>query len=162
MHIANTYVRPILDYAAFVRSLHTANSINKLESVQRRAACYVMSDYNRYSNVNNMLSILNWKSLKQQKDNQSLSILYKILNGLVDVVPPNCVIPNHSVTRGHNKKYHHISSRVDTYKFSFYPRIVPIWNALPEYIVNAPTVDIFNNYNLYPLHYTHLCEVLQL
>ena len=52
----NTYVRPIL---AFVRSPHTANNINKLESVQRRAASYVMSDYNRYNSVNNMLSILN-------------------------------------------------------------------------------------------------------
>ena len=51
----NTYVRPILDYAAFVWSPHTANSINKLESVQRRAACYVMSDYNRYSSVNNAI-----------------------------------------------------------------------------------------------------------
>ena len=46
--VYNTYVRPILDYAAFVWSPHTTNSINNLESIQRRAARYVMSDYNRY------------------------------------------------------------------------------------------------------------------
>ena len=45
----NTYVRPILDHAAFVWSPHTATSINKLESIQRRAARYVKSDYKRHN-----------------------------------------------------------------------------------------------------------------
>ena len=35
-----------------VWSLHTNTNINKLESVQRRAARYVMSDFDRYSSVN--------------------------------------------------------------------------------------------------------------
>ena len=37
-----TYVRPILEYAAIVWSPYTNININKLESVQRRAARYVM------------------------------------------------------------------------------------------------------------------------
>jgi len=52
-----TYVRPILEYAAFVWSPHTNTNINKLESVQRRAARYVMSDFDRYSSVSEMLSL---------------------------------------------------------------------------------------------------------
>jgi len=54
----NTYVRPILDYTNFVWSPYTIRSINKLESVQRQAACFVMSDYNRYSSVSNMIYVL--------------------------------------------------------------------------------------------------------
>ena len=59
-----TYMRPILEYAAFVWSPHTNTNINKLESVQRRAARYVMSDFDRYSSVTEMLSTLQWESLK--------------------------------------------------------------------------------------------------
>ena len=67
-----TYVRPILEYAAFVWSPHINININKLESVKRRAARYVMSDFNRYSSVGEMLSTLQWASLKKRRDIQSL------------------------------------------------------------------------------------------
>ena len=166
-------MRPIMDYAAFVWSPHTTNNINKLEAIQRRAARYVMSNYNKYSSMSNMLATLNWKSLKQRRDIQSLTILHvqdTVRNGLADVVLPNCLIPNRLATRGHNKKFHQISFEVDAFKFSYYPRVIPIWNGLPEYniIVNAPTMDIFNNFIkfncIYLLYYTHShkLKVLQL
>jgi len=101
----NTYVRPILDYAAFVWPPHTIRNINILESVQRQAAHYVMSDYNRYSSVSNMISALGWKSLKQHRNIQTLCVFYKILNGLVDVVPLDCLTPSYPATRGHQKKF---------------------------------------------------------
>ena len=142
----NTYVRPLLDYAAFVWSPHTATNTGKLESIQRRAARYVMSDYERFSSVSNMISVLNWKSLKQRRDIQSLCIFYKILNGLVDVSPPICLISNQLATRGHDNKFVHISSRVDAYKFSFFPRIVPLCNKLPDYAISAANFDLFNQY----------------
>ena len=142
----NTYVRPLLDYAAFVWSPHTATNTGKLESIQRRAARYVMSDHERFSSVSNMISVLNWKNLTQRRDIQSLCIFYKILNGLVDVSPPICVISNQLATRGHDNKFVHISSRVDTYKFSFFPRIVPLWNKLPDYAISAANFDLFHQY----------------
>ena len=110
------------------------------------SCCYVMSDHERFSSVSNMISVLNWKSLKQRRDIQSLCIFYKILNGLVDVSPPTCLIPNQLPTRGHNNKLVHISSRVDAYKFSFFPRIVPLWNKLPDYAISAANFDSFNQY----------------
>ena len=102
----NTYVRPLLDYAAFVWSPHTATNTGKLESIQRRAARYMMSDHERFSSVSNMISVLNWKSLKQRRYIQSLCIFYKILNGLVDVSPPICLISNQLATRGHDINLH--------------------------------------------------------
>ena len=48
MHAYCTYVRPVLEYGAFVWSPYTKSKINKLKSVQRRAARYVMSGFNRY------------------------------------------------------------------------------------------------------------------
>ena len=135
-----TYVRPILEYAAIVWSPYTNININKLESVQRRAARYVMSDFNRYSSVSEMLSILQWNSLKKWRDTQSLCVLYKILNGLIDVLLPGCMIKNPLVTRGHNKR---LIPTVDSYKFSFFPWIISQWNLLSSETVNTPTLDQF-------------------
>ena len=103
-----------MEYAAFVWSPHTINNINKLEAIQRRAAHYVMANHSRYSSVDHILSILNWKTLKQRRDIQSLCILYKIINGLVDITPPACLIHNHLPTRGHTKKFHTIYTSVST------------------------------------------------
>ena len=47
-----------LEYAAFAWPPYTKININKLESVHRRAARYVMSDFNKYSSVSEILSIL--------------------------------------------------------------------------------------------------------
>ena len=64
-----------MEYAAFVWSPHTASNINKLESVQRRAARFVMSNYDRYSSVSEMLSLLQWSSL-QSRQNALAIIVY--------------------------------------------------------------------------------------
>ena len=93
-------------------------NINKLESVQRRAARYVMSDFDRYSSVSEMLSTLQWESLKNRRDNQSLLILFKLINGLVDVHIPECMVNNSLITRGHKRGFVNISASVDSYKFN--------------------------------------------
>ena len=49
------YIKPILEYAVPVWALHTRYLINKLESVQRRATRFVMSDYYIISRVSVML-----------------------------------------------------------------------------------------------------------
>jgi len=58
-----TYVIPILEFAAFVWS---NTNIKKLESFQRRAVRYMMSHFDKYSSINEMLSILQWDSLKNR------------------------------------------------------------------------------------------------
>ena len=46
-----TLVHPIMEYAASVWDPYQLNDIQALEKVQRRAACWVMKDYSRYSSV---------------------------------------------------------------------------------------------------------------
>ena len=101
-----------------------------------------MSEFDRYSNISEMLSTLQWDSLKNRRDNQSLVVLYKLINGLIDVHITECMVNNSSVTRGHNRRFVNIST-ADSYKFSFefFPRMIPMWNASPREPVNAPTLD---------------------
>ena len=56
----NTFVRPILEYASTVWSPYHEHNIYKLEMVQRRAARFVMNNYNRTASVTEMLNSLQW------------------------------------------------------------------------------------------------------
>ena len=60
-----TLVGPQLEYASTVWPPHTDLDINKLESVQRRAARWVTRDYQYTSSVSKMLQDLNWRTLDQ-------------------------------------------------------------------------------------------------
>ena len=85
------------------------------------------------------------KNLQERRNVQSLLIFYKILNNMVDVSLPDCMIPGSTQTRGHNKKFIVIQSRIDAYKFSFFPRVISLWNNLPQDIVQAPTYEQFQD-----------------
>jgi len=62
-----TYVEPILNYTATVWSPHTLRSTNKLESVQKRAACFIVKDYRRTSSITRILNFLNLYHTSIQK-----------------------------------------------------------------------------------------------
>ena len=80
---------------------------------------------------------------------QSLSIFYKILNNLVDVSLPDCIIPSQVQNRDHNNKLIPIQPRIDVYKFSFYSRVLLLWNNLSPNIVNDEFQDhVHKLYNI--------------
>ena len=49
-------VRPQLEYASDVWDPHQVGDTMELEKVQRRAACWVLNDYGRFSSVANSSS----------------------------------------------------------------------------------------------------------
>jgi len=102
-----------------------------------------MSDYSRHSSVSSTLSYLDWDTLKKRRDIQLLCVFYKIINGLIDVSLPECVTVNLLITRGHNKRFTCISTSVDSYKHSLFPRIIPKWNSFTSEAINAPTFKQF-------------------
>ena len=70
-----------------------------------------------------------------------------ILNNLVDISLPDCTIPSQVQNRGHNNKLIPIQPHIDVpYKFSFYPRVLLLWNNLSPNIVNAKTYDEFQDH----------------
>ena len=62
-----TLVRPQLEYASTVWSPYTDQDINKLESVQQRAARWVTRDCRYTSSVSAMLQDLSWRTLDQRR-----------------------------------------------------------------------------------------------
>ena len=137
------YVRPILQYAAVVWAPHTKCDIDRLEAVQRRAARFVTSDYNRTSSVTVMLDNLNWSTLISRRQTSRLYLLYNIIHNLVDVTLPNYITPATRFTREHDPKFILPQPRIDAYKFNFFPDSIRLWNSLPLETVHAHTIDNF-------------------
>ena len=121
-------VRPIVEYASSVWAPHNLGNINQLEFIQRRAARFCCNDFSRYSSVTRMMSSLNLSTLEQRRNNAKLIIMYKALNGSL-CVPTDDFVPNHRPSR--EGYFNQLQTMIDSYKFSFYPSVIRLWNSLP-------------------------------
>ena len=135
-------VRPQLEYAP-VWDPHTKDDII-IESVQRRAARWVLGDYSPYSSVTDMIGKLGWRYLEQRRSDSRQVLFYKIVYGYVAVPFPPYVIPHLRASRtSHPLAYRQISTRTDYYKYSFYPLTVVQWNSLPASIATLTDLNSF-------------------
>jgi hypothetical protein len=100
-----TFVRPQLEYASSVWAPHTQSNINKLESVQWRAARFATGNYNTTSSVTTMLNHLKWDTLQQHCLRTKEIMMYRIINGLVAVEPLPFMHHLGAATRGQQQKY---------------------------------------------------------
>ena len=95
-------------YRTLVRPQNECASTSKTDMVKRRAAHFVCNNYRLEASVPTMQDELGWHSLKQQRANQRLNILYKIVNNLVEVDLSKKLIP---LTR-HSRNTHAKSFRI--------------------------------------------------
>ena len=87
-----------------MRSKTTTKDINRIEGVQNAGARFVMNQPHRRDvrdSVSQLISMLGWRLLQERRQQASLTFLYKIQNGLVD-------IPNHYLPK---QVTHHYSTR---------------------------------------------------
>ena len=93
--------------------------IKRIESIQRRAARWVLGDYSPYSSVTDMIGKLGWRTLEQRSSDSRLVLFYKIIYGYVAVPLPSYVIPLSSVSRTfHPLAYRQIPATTNYYKYS--------------------------------------------
>ena len=139
-------MRPQLVYASTVWSPHTATDITKLEAVQRRSARWATRDYHRTSSVTQMIKDLNWRTLGQRRIDSRLTLMYKITYDLVAIPAADYLIVVGSQDN-HLLAYRQIPTLKDYYKYmyTFFPRTIVHWNALPFYIPVLPTVAQFSH-----------------
>ena len=72
-------VRSSMEYASIIWEPFRDNHVGALEAVQRKAAKWVKSDYERESSVTQMLNSLNLDTLQERRRISRLAFLYKIL-----------------------------------------------------------------------------------
>ena len=76
-----------MEYSSSVWEPYTKNLINKLESVQRRAARFCPNDFRSKSPgcVTNMIKKLEWESLTDRRQTRRLVIFHKAVHGHLSI-----------------------------------------------------------------------------
>ena len=135
-------VRPHIEYASVVWNPVTSENQNLLDMVQKRAARFVLGDYDWQSSTSNMLHTLNWIPLEKRRENQCLTTLHKIINGelALDINIYANKKPSRQ-RRTHNQQYNCNSNFISAsqFKSSFFPSTIAAWNKLPNHLVTAKT-----------------------
>ena len=139
-------VRPKMEYCASVWDPYTKKDIETLERINRKAARVVYNKSYRDKDVSptKLIADLGWKTLAERREQQRLTMIYRIVNGLIAIPPTHLSKPIREGTRGHSKKFQELGAEVDPVKFSFYPRTIRQWNSkLREETVSAQSIDSF-------------------
>ena len=83
-------VRSTLVYGCLIWDLCTNKNIDKLESIQKRAARFIKHDYKsrESSCVTNILKDLEFKPLQERRKYIRLTMFYIVVEGLVPAIAP--------------------------------------------------------------------------
>jgi len=136
-------VRPHLEYAAAAWDPYLVGDCKQLEKVQRRAARFVKRDYKPTTLVSSLISQLGWQTLSDHRRNSRLSLMYKTLHGLAGISTSPFRHPSKTTHSANDDTFCVLSSSIDPYKYSFYPRTIVDWNALPASVKSRPSIHSF-------------------
>ena len=139
-----TIVRPSMEYAAVIWDPYHHNNIQQLEKVQRRAARWVLNDFNRFSSVTAMLQHLSWPSLQLRRKISRLQALFKIIHQDYSLsIPLHFISMTRSTRLYHPHRFILPNSSTHSYQQSFFSRSIKDWNNLPSSIIESNNIDSF-------------------
>ena len=101
-----TLVRPLLEYSSSVWDPHTQVLVNKIEMVQRRAACFCHNDYTSRETgcVSEMITKLHLELLTTRRTNRRLTIFHKAIHNHLSLPVANLLQPIKRHSRHLNSK----------------------------------------------------------
>ena len=136
-----TYVRPIVEHNSVIWSPHYICDIDKIESVQRKFTKYLPGMF-RLS-YPQRLAHLQMESLEVRRWKADLVFLYKIVNQLVDLDFEDIFELAPRQLRGHELRIRVQYSRLNSRKYFFSNRVVPVWNELDNNLVTCGSLGMF-------------------
>ena len=142
-----TLLRPQLEYASTIWSPHTATDIYKIDCVQRRGVRWATRDYRYTSIVSSMLNNLQWRPIDHRRIDSRLIMMYNVTYDLFAIPAAEYLIPNikRDSRQNHPLAYSQITTSPNYNKFSFFPRTILYWNALPSHIAMPPILVQFSD-----------------
>lgn len=141
-----TYIRPLLENCTSVWSPHMVKDVACIEHVQEHFTRRVFKRCNwQILDYKERCVKLNIESLELRRARFDLVMVYKIINGLVDIECEQFFTFKPCITRGHSRKIFVEACRIDVRKYFFARRIVHLWNSLSEDLVCSPNITIFKS-----------------
>jgi len=142
-------VRPHLEYCQFIWSPYVKADIERIENVQRRASKYI-PELNNLS-YQERLKSLDLPTLKYRRSRGDMIECYKLMNGLYDVQVSKIltkrseVITTDRAKRGHKHMLYAEKTNKSIRKHFFSQRVVPLWNSLPDNVIESDNLNTFKN-----------------
>ena len=125
----------------------------KLEKVQHHAARFVHNNYWPIASVTEMICDLNWESMEIHRQNAHLCMLFKAINGLIKIPMDHYHSSIYTSTRSfHGQNLLLPNCRTNTYKHSFFPATIQLWNSLPREAIESNSLNTFK-LRIYQLNY---------
>lgn len=141
MKLYKALVRPHLEYCGPAWRPHLKGDVERLERVQRRATRGM--DGFRGVDYEGRLQELGLMSLETRRKRADLIEVFKILRGITGAVQGMGLVRDEGGRRGHEFKLYKGRVRLDVGKFMFRNRVCDMWNALPQEVVGAESVNAF-------------------
>ena len=137
-------VRPHLEYACEVWSPHQVYLVDILEGVQRRATKVIIKNkpYEERLKVLKQLFLISWR---QYFD---LNFLFKCRQGLCEIDLSNYLEPAGNASyklRNTELCYKMKYARTNVLKFSYFHRMVKLWNDLPLNLRKSDSINTFKH-----------------
>ena len=133
-------VRPDLEYGNIIWSPLLKSDINLLKNTQGRATHFI-PNINILS-YHERLEKLDLPTLSYRRFRGSMIETFKILHGYYD---GNCVSSlftfKDTITRGHKLSVRTLQCKSNIRSNSFIVRVTNLWNSLPGYVVESPSVN---------------------
>lgn len=140
----NTYIKPLLEYAVPIWDPHTALWTDKLQNIQRKAIRFINNNWRWSSSPTEMLREVQWIPLGTQRKIIRLKFLFQIIKGFYHIDSNYFRFRHQSNLRLYNdSQIVPYFCRTNIFKYSFFPRTISEWNALPNDIVLAESVSTF-------------------
>ena len=137
-------VRSQLEYASIVWDPYQQTLIDKLEKIQRRAIRFICGNYQREASVTSMRQDLGLPLLEVRRKLARLNTFYKIVHMEIAIPIPDYIKTRCRTTRSqHQQRFMHLGSNTDMYKHSFFARTLRDWDALPNNIIELPSLEQF-------------------
>ncbi|CAH8623495.1 unnamed protein product [Schistosoma bovis] len=149
------YVRPHLEYCIQAASPCLVKDTNSIERVQR-VGTKLVKGLSRLP-YDERLKRLNLFPLSYRRTRGDLILAFRIFNYDLGVNMSYLFAPSSTNNlRGHSKKVHKPRSNKLKVGSRFSHRVVNHWNALPEQVVSAPSVNTFKE--KLDLHWKAMCQ----
>ena len=135
-------VRPHLEFANVVWAPRFVKDKNLIEAVQRRAT-RMIPELKNFTYEDRLKSI-DLPSLEFRRRRGDMIEVYKYLHKIYETKDKILPLDRSGInTRGHSLKLSKRGCRLDVRKNFFSFRVVNPWNALPEEVVSAPSLNSF-------------------
>ena len=135
-------VRPKLEYVPSVWDPHHKKWIQKLESMQNRAARICTNWWHNISSVTDMKRDLNWEPLYQCRVYSRVVFFYKIHHGLVRIPMPTYMSMSARHHCNHDQYYNILGAKKNCLKYSFFHWTAHDWNMLPAEVAHATSFNL--------------------